>query len=167
MKIFTLSKQPGFTLIETLIVFAIIVILALVAVPAIQNYEIQKQAADSLSLADPVKKAIAEAALKGDISTASNANQAAADALGLPLNTSINNEVVASVTLAGTSAAGANPQTASITILYKTANEAEPNIPAPLSGKTLVLIGTLTAESAVWSLDTTNSTLSPVFQPKI
>jgi len=80
------KKQQGFTLIEILIVITIIGILVAVAVPAYQQHLVQQKVVGSLILAEPAKLAIAQAAGKGDISTATNANQAGADLLAMPLN---------------------------------------------------------------------------------
>src|SRR3984885_1588542 len=54
------TMQKGFTLIELMIVIAIIGILAAIAIPAYQNYTIRSQVTEGLTLADGWKTAIAE-----------------------------------------------------------------------------------------------------------
>src|ERR1700753_1847205 len=54
------SVQKGFTLIELMIVVAIIGILAAIAIPAYQNYTIRAQVTEGMNLADGWKAAIGE-----------------------------------------------------------------------------------------------------------
>lgn len=54
------KSQSGFTLIELMIVVAIIGILATLAMSAFQTYSVRAQVAEGLSLAAPVQSAVAE-----------------------------------------------------------------------------------------------------------
>ena len=57
--------QQGFTLIELMIVVAIIGILAAVALPAYQDYTVRAKVTEGLSLASAAKLAVAENAANG------------------------------------------------------------------------------------------------------
>ena len=60
-----MNKQQGFTLIELMIVVAIIAILAAIALPAYQDYTVRSRVSEGLSLASAAKTSVAENAANG------------------------------------------------------------------------------------------------------
>ena len=65
--------QKGFTLIELMIVVAIIGILAAIAIPAYQDYTIRAQVTEGLNLAGAVKASVAETYAQSGLWPANNA----------------------------------------------------------------------------------------------
>jgi type IV pilus assembly protein PilA len=61
------AMQKGFTLIELMIVVAIIGILAAIAIPAYQDYTVRAKVTEGLNLADSAKTTVSEAFESGDI----------------------------------------------------------------------------------------------------
>jgi len=92
------SIQKGFTLIELMIVVAIIGILAAVALPAYQDYTARAQISEAVTLADGVKKSI-ELSFPNDGICPINAQAAAGD---IAIATGITGKYILSVTTAGT-----------------------------------------------------------------
>ncbi|MBL7251764.1 pilin [Alloalcanivorax sp. C16-2] len=72
--------QKGFTLIELMIVVAIIGILAAVAIPAYQDYTIRSQVSEGLNLAAGAKTAVAEYYNQKGAFPSTNASAGLADA---------------------------------------------------------------------------------------
>jgi type IV pilus assembly protein PilA len=83
--------QKGFTLIELMIVVAIIGILAAIAIPAYQDYTIRSQVSEGLAMAGAAKAAVAETFAQTGTWPATN------DAAGMGTDTSITGKYVNSI----------------------------------------------------------------------
>ncbi len=123
--------QQGFTLIELMIVVAIIGILAAVAIPAYQDYTIRSQVSEGMSLTSGVKTAVSEFVQTNGAYPSNNANAGIA--------TTITGNYVSSVT----NASGV------ITVTYSNTGSQSAN--AQINGKTMVLSAFTSAGSVQWT----------------
>jgi type IV pilus assembly protein PilA len=115
-----MKQQKGFTLIELMIVIAIIGILAAIAIPAYQDYTVRSKVSEGLNLSGAAKLAVSE------VYDALGTLPATQASYGLPQAGSISGNYVSSVGVAGglitvtyTAAVGGTPNQGGNTILIR------------------------------------------------
>ncbi len=144
--------QQGFTLIELMIVVAIIGILAAIALPAYQDYTVRAKVQEGVSVAAAARTAVGIACSEGTnfaSDVTSNAD------LQLPDEDAPDTQYVSDLAVVGTTVSAAT-----VTITYK---EIGTQVDA---GDTVVYTGTCLSTGTQWSVTNPPSTIDAKYLPK-
>jgi type IV pilus assembly protein PilA len=142
------SVQKGFTLIELMIVVAIIGILAAVAIPAYQDYTVRAKVQEGVNLSNPARTSLGIACSEGSLNGATHGS------LGLSAAGSYSGSYTSDIAAAGT---GVTTGTVTITL-----NAIGSAINA---GQQILYTGTCGAGGMQWAV-TEQAGLPAKFRPK-
>jgi type IV pilus assembly protein PilA len=150
--------QQGFTLIELMIVVAIIGILAAVAIPAYQDYTVKSKLTEPTSLTSPARTAIGVYCndVGGNWVDLAGASLSAASG-----SATLNDGTITLPT--GTK------YTASATVNANgsiTATTVAAGLPSEAAGKTIIWTKQCSTAGTTWTVDAANSTMPAKYHPK-
>ena len=147
--------QKGFTLIELMIVVAIIGILAAVAIPAYQDYTVRAKIQEAVNLSNPHRTALGIACSEGELVTPGGGGATQQTDLGLASPTAYNGKYTTTI-----AAVGNDTTSGTVTLTLKQIGNAV-NV-----NQNIIYVGTCTPGGMQWTLSA-GSTIATKFLPKI
>ena len=141
------SIQKGFTLIELMIVVAIIGILAAVAIPAYQDYTVRAKIQEAVNLSNPHRTALGIACSEGALTGANQTTD-----LGLAGVTAYKGKYTSSI-----AANGDNTTSGTVVLTMMQIGN------AVNAGQTIIYTGTCTPGGLTWAV---SGTIAVKFYPK-
>ena len=147
--------QKGFTLIELMIVVAIIGILAAVAIPAYQDYTVRAKIQEAVNLSNPHRTALGIACSEGELQTPGGGGATQQTDLGLAAPSEYSGKYTSEIT-----AAGMDTTFGSVTLTMAQIGN------AVNAGQVIIYVGTCTPGGMTWSLSNGSDILTK-YLPKI
>ena len=146
------TMQKGFTLIELMIVVAIIGILAAVAIPAYQDYTVRAKIQEAVNLSNPHRTSLGIACSEGALRTPSGGGATQITDLGLATPTAYSGKYTSAI-----SAAGDDTTSGTVTLTLAQIGNAV-NV-----GQTIIYTGTCTPGGMTWRV---SGSVATKFLPK-